>query len=82
MRQIRYMAAALFIALSPPHIQPAQADADVDHAWEQQYKHHTNHNGHESEDPVVLSFSTMGVSRQDPRYPGPTTLPVSSQDEN
>ena len=65
LRQIRYTAAALVFALSPLYIQPTQADADVDHAWEQQYKHHANHDGHGSEDPVILSFSTVGDSRQD-----------------
>ena len=32
-------------------------------------------------DPVVLSFSTVGDSRQDPANPDPTTLPVSGQDQ-
>ncbi len=32
-------------------------------------------------DPVVLSFSTVGDSRQDPVSPDPTTLPVSGQDK-
>jgi hypothetical protein len=31
-------------------------------------------------DPVVLSFSTVGDSRQDPVTPDPTTLPLSGQD--
>ena len=31
-------------------------------------------------DPVVLSFSTVGDSRQDPKHPDPTTLPLSGQD--
>jgi hypothetical protein len=31
-------------------------------------------------DPVVLSFSTVGDSRQDPATPDPTTLPLSGQD--
>jgi hypothetical protein len=34
----------------------------------------------DSWDPVVLSFSTVGDSRQDPVSPDPTTLPVSGQD--
>jgi len=32
-------------------------------------------------DPVVLSFSTVGDSRQDPTNPDPTTLPLSGQDK-
>jgi hypothetical protein len=32
-------------------------------------------------DPVVLSFSTVGDSRQDPASPDPSTLPVSGQDQ-
>jgi hypothetical protein len=32
-------------------------------------------------DPVVLSFSTLGDSRQDPTSPDPTTLPLSGQDK-
>ena len=31
-------------------------------------------------DRVVLSFSTVGDSRQDPATPDPTTLPLSGQD--
>ncbi len=31
-------------------------------------------------DPVVLSFSTVGDSRQDPATPDPTTVPLSGQD--
>src|SRR5258706_15219253 len=31
-------------------------------------------------DQVVLSFSTVGDSRQDPATPDPTTLPLSGQD--
>src|SRR5580765_8242841 len=31
-------------------------------------------------DSVVLSFSTVGDSRQDPATPDPTTLPLSGQD--
>ena len=33
-----------------------------------------------AEDPVVLRFSTVGDSRQDPAKPDPTTLPLSGQD--
>jgi len=33
-------------------------------------------------DPVVLSFSTVGDSRQDPTNPDPTTVPVSGQDQH
>ena len=36
-----------------------------------------NEHGH---DRVVLSFSTVGDSRQDPASPDPTTLPLSGQD--
>jgi hypothetical protein len=36
------------------------------------------HEGHR--DPVVLSFATVGDSRQDPDSPDPTTVPVSGQD--
>lgn len=32
-------------------------------------------------DPVVLTFSTVGDSRQDPVSPDPTSLPVSAQDQ-
>jgi hypothetical protein len=32
-------------------------------------------------DPIVLSFSTLGDSRQDPVSPDPTTVPVSAQDK-
>ena len=37
---------------------------------------------HEGErgDPVLLTFSTVGDSRQDPAKPDPTTLPLSGQD--
>jgi hypothetical protein len=35
----------------------------------------------QSSDPVILSFSTLGDSRQDPTAPDPTTLPVSAQDQ-
>lgn len=35
----------------------------------------------DSSDPVVLSFSTVGDSRQDPVSPDPTTLPLSGQDK-
>ncbi|HZP94680.1 MAG TPA: hypothetical protein VFB20_17620 [Burkholderiales bacterium] len=31
-------------------------------------------------DPVMLSFSTVGDSRQDPVSPDPTQLPLSGQD--
>ncbi len=34
----------------------------------------------EPADPVVLSFSTVGDSRQDPATPDPTTIPLSGQD--
>lgn len=33
-------------------------------------------------DPVVLTFSTVGDSRQDPVNPDPTTTPVSGQDQH
>ena len=33
-------------------------------------------------DPVILSFATVGDSRQDPIAPDATTLPVSAQDQN
>ncbi|MBI1394520.1 MAG: hypothetical protein GC151_00970 [Betaproteobacteria bacterium] len=33
-------------------------------------------------DPVVLRFSTVGDSRQDPKHPDPTTMPVPGQDQN
>jgi hypothetical protein len=32
--------------------------------------------------PVVLSFSTVGDSRQDPKNPDPSQMPVSGQDAN
>ena len=32
-------------------------------------------------DPVVLTFSTVGDSRQDPASPDPTTVPVPAQDQ-
>ena len=32
-------------------------------------------------DRIVLSFSTVGDSRQDPTNPDPTTLPLSAQDQ-
>ena len=32
-------------------------------------------------DPVVLTFSSLGDSRQDPKSPDPTTLPLSGQDK-
>jgi len=32
-------------------------------------------------DPIVLSFSTVGDSRQDPTNPDPSTLPLSAQDQ-
>jgi hypothetical protein len=35
----------------------------------------------DARDPVVLSFSTVGDSRQDPAAPDPTTLPLSGQDK-
>src|SRR2546422_10468283 len=34
----------------------------------------------EQRDRVILSFSTVGDSRQDPDTPDPTTLPLSGQD--
>jgi len=36
----------------------------------------------EDRDRLVLSFSTVGDSRQDPKKPDPSTLPVSAQDQN
>jgi len=82
LKKIRYTAAALVFALSPLYIQPVQADAVMDQPWQQQYNNHSNHGGHEQEDPVILSFSTVGDSRQDPKHPDPTTVPVSGQDAN
>ena len=35
----------------------------------------------DANDPVVLSFSAVGDSRQDPVSPDPTTVPVSGQDK-
>ena len=35
----------------------------------------------QNNDPIVLSFSTVGDSRQDPTNPDPTTLPLSGQDQ-
>jgi hypothetical protein len=35
----------------------------------------------QSNDPIVLSLSTVGDSRQDPTNPDPTTLPLSGQDQ-
>jgi hypothetical protein len=35
----------------------------------------------QNSDPIVLSFSTLGDSRQDPTAPDPTTVPVSAQDQ-
>lgn len=42
--------------------------------------HHENHDRDRDRDPVVLSFSTVGDSRQDPESPDPTQLPLSGQD--
>jgi len=36
---------------------------------------------HDDRDQAVLSFSTVGDSRQDPANPDPTTVPVSGQDQ-
>jgi Calcineurin-like phosphoesterase len=36
----------------------------------------------QKEDGLVLTFSTVGDSRQDPKKPDPSTLPVSGQDQN
>ncbi len=36
----------------------------------------------DDDDQAILSFSTVGDSRQDPATPDPTTLPVSGQDAN
>ena len=36
---------------------------------------------HAATDPVILSFATVGDSRQDPVAPDPTTLPISGQDK-
>lgn len=35
----------------------------------------------QNDDPIVLSFSTVGDSRQDPTNPDPSTLPLSAQDQ-
>jgi|SRR6516162_3456008 len=35
----------------------------------------------QSNDPIVLSFSSVGDSRQDPNNPDPSTLPLSVQDQ-
>jgi hypothetical protein len=83
LRTIRYTVTAMVFALSPLYMQPAQADADVDHGLQQQYNHHANHEDRDF-DPVFLSFSTVGDSRQDsnPAKADPTTQPVSGQDQN
>ena len=65
-RQIVNTATALVFALSSMYMQAAHADA------EDMYR----------VDPVVLTFSTVGDSRQDPKHPDPTTLPLSGQDAN
>jgi hypothetical protein len=36
--------------------------------------------GNDDHDPTVLSFATVGDSRQDPDKPDPTTVPLSGQD--
>jgi hypothetical protein len=41
---------------------------------------HEGAGDHDDDDGVVLSFSTVGDSRQDPVNPDPTTLPLSGQD--
>lgn len=65
-RQILNTATALVLALSSMYMQPVHADAD------DMYR----------ADPAILTFSTVGDSRQDPKHPDPTTLPVSGQDAN
>ena len=65
-RQILNTATALVFALSTMYMQPVHADAD------DMYR----------ADPAILTFSTVGDSRQDPKHPDPTTLPVSGQDAN
>ena len=65
-KQIFHTATALVFALSSLSIQNVHADADAMHR----------------EDAVVLSFSTVGDSRQDPKNADPTTLPLSGQDAN
>ena len=82
LRKFCYTATALAFALSPLYMQSAQADADVDHGWQQQYTHHVNHDGVENADPVILSFSTVGDSRQDLKNFDPTSAPLSGQDAN
>ena len=66
-RQIFHTASALVFALSSLYIQNVHADAD---------------DMHHREDAVVLTFSTVGDSRQDPKNADPTTLPLSGQDAN
>jgi len=82
LRKVRYTATAMAFVLSPLFAQQARADADVDHGWHQRYNHYANHDDQDF-DPIVLSFSTVGDSRQDsnPAKADPTTQPVPAQDQ-
>ena len=79
LRRFSFAATALALAIC---VQPVYAAADADNGWQKQYNHHKNHDGDAEYDPVVLSFSTVGDSRQDPASPDPTTKPLSGQDAN
>lgn len=79
LRNISYTATAMVFALSPLCAQIAHADTDD--GW-RQYGRHVNHDEKDL-DPLVLSFSTVGDSRQDsnPAKADPTTQPVPGQDQ-
>lgn len=73
--KIGFTAAFVALTLTPLYLQPVQADTHID-------RQYSDHDDADRDDPVILSFSTVGDSRQDPKHPDPTTMPVSGQDKN
>lgn len=70
------------LILSP---QPAQlfADSRKDDSRKSESRKGGSHDNEEENDRdgVILTFSTVGDSRQDPKSPHPTSLPLSAQDK-
>jgi len=80
LRSYRAFAAALILAIGVCQTVSSCADRASSDNHDPVPNSNINPNSGDDRGPVLLSFATVGDSRQDPTKPDPTTLPLSGQD--
>lgn len=77
------LAGLVFVALpsQPPRVFADTREKDSVRQHESRKEESQKDRDDDERDGVILTFSTVGDSRQDPKNPDPTTLPLSGQDK-